>query len=1294
MATLQESAQSILNEKNSKVLPENIVAGVTMFGVEGKAEINKPSNYYTYDGNMEISTDNPVGQQTVLVRHSISEDARLGDYIYFTSVTVSTGTGTALGKIVTALDYDLYVEFINFTLDGVDTSDATAENWDIVSGKTAYVAGEKITGTLSSFDEVGIGYNGYNIAVRDENYREGWYDENNIEISKNFDGGKGLISSDTTLYATVGYSEVANAIGLSADQIVLGSTVLGVEGTADISGVDTTDATAAAEDIAKDKTAYVNGEKITGTHVELDTSDATASYADIMEGKTAYVDGRKITGWIKNKGHLTITPSTTLQTLSEGYISGGTVNPVTAEIDANILPENIRAGVTILNVTGTAESGEGGIKIFASQDELNAAESTAGDMAIVYGDTTRDMLQTDKLTSFVLPQKVVFDTPFSGSLDIWPGDMHIRMYSSGMEIEINYNYYEYSSSDNGKTYIADFTAPKEINLTSAFSISASDWSDYIAPFFQVKTKAFEGIYESDGTKYSLAPNQLTLTGANQLVPGIQAYGSTGVITGDGSIYTEMNYNQALQILGYTPYKQHTLTYSYPANNTDFYVETLAEPEYTAKNLVYTLKYNNKYSNTEGYKVLRTKYVDIMFKHNGTETEFKVYNKHMELLYTTSVTSKYEIRIDNYNCSPVYDDENEICYMVASYDSNYYSGARSSVFCLKISKTSLECQTYATTDMIAGTYANGKYYFIGASAKNKRELYSIENNIVTQLSADTMSSSETGSGKMYVGSDGYIYGIGADRYNYSGDNGVLYIINATTGELVNKEVDVKSTTLCRGLNNLGDIYKIAYNSSTGDHDLYKFNAGEATLIKSSAAAYASGDGRYFASEDGNVIFASLGSDRINTTTISNMIDRAVTTTILGKMNPYASLPIVEYTINPNFIEFTIQSAESTGGMGVVDGRLYFNRKISTTGDTLLPFNDGSMFKMLINNEDVVEKESVIVEVNGEGGEPSAYYIMPGTTYTSVENPAGLEWPIPTSVFPNIKVGDFVIYEDTQIQDSTATTTIKTGYAIAIVTAVNDSDATTVVQEFVEVEIPEGGIDTSDATATCADILAGKTAYVNGQLIEGEIMDLDVAHGLTNNFYDNDDLLLVVEGTAFDSGYITGDHTTLSLDTNKLALAEAVGLTADKIVEGNTILGIEGTATVGEGGIDTSDATATAAQILKSATAYVNGEKITGTIESALTTTISCDPKRFGNAIQMTVWGLDNKYVPQGTKITCSADFRFLAPVLGITADKIKKGEVICGVTGTYEPDYSDTLTPAEYTEAEGKMNNLFGEEVTE
>jgi hypothetical protein len=65
--------------------------------------------------------------------------------------------------------------------------------------------------------------------------------------------------------------------------------------------ITTTDANATESDIASGKTAYVNGVKVTGSHVcsggeTTDTSDATAIAEDILSGKTAYINGGKITG--------------------------------------------------------------------------------------------------------------------------------------------------------------------------------------------------------------------------------------------------------------------------------------------------------------------------------------------------------------------------------------------------------------------------------------------------------------------------------------------------------------------------------------------------------------------------------------------------------------------------------------------------------------------------------------------------------------------------------------------------------------------------------------------------------------------------------------------------------------------------------------------------------------------------------------------------------------------------------------------------------------------------------------
>ena len=78
--------------------------------------------------------------------------------------------------------------------------------------------------------------------------------------------------------------------------------------------------------------------------------------------------------------------------------------------------------------------------------------------------------------------------------------------------------------------------------------------------------------------------------------------------------------------------------------------------------------------------------------------------------------------------------------------------------------------------------------------------------------------------------------------------------------------------------------------------------------------------------------------------------------------------------------------------------------------------------------------------------------------------------------------------------------------------------------------------------------------------------------------------------------------------KAEVASSIGLTAGKLLKGQTVLDIAGTAT--------SDANATASQILSGKTVYVNGSKITGTLTVTSVVSFSC--------LLYTSFGL-NKYI---------------------------------------------------------------------
>lgn len=119
------------------------------------------------------------------------------------------------------------------------------------------------------------------------------------------------------------------------------------------------------------------------------------------------------------------------------------------------------------------------------------------------------------------------------------------------------------------------------------------------------------------------------------------------------------------------------------------------------------------------------------------------------------------------------------------------------------------------------------------------------------------------------------------------------------------------------------------------------------------------------------------------------------------------------------------------------------------------------------------------------------------------------------------------------------------------------------------------DTSDATATAADVLTGKNAYIGSGKVSGTMTNNGAVTGSINT----------VKGTyTIPAGYHSGTGTV------SIASAEQSEIVSGNIKSGVTILGVSGSSTV----VDTSDATAAAGTIVSGKTAYVKGAKITGSL----------------------------------------------------------------------------------------------------
>lgn len=145
--------------------------------------------------------------------------------------------------------------------------------------------------------------------------------------------------------------------------------------------MDLTGDTVTADKLLKGYTAHDKaGDPVTGTcEFDVDSSEATATAAEILKDKTAGVGGKIVTGAMPNNGAVAgeIVTKDGAFTIPYGFHDGSGKVGISETEKAKIIPGNIRKGTNILGVDGTMSGTEG------ANPQTKEVTPTIGDQVIL-----------------------------------------------------------------------------------------------------------------------------------------------------------------------------------------------------------------------------------------------------------------------------------------------------------------------------------------------------------------------------------------------------------------------------------------------------------------------------------------------------------------------------------------------------------------------------------------------------------------------------------------------------------------------------------------------------------------------------------------------------------------------------------------------------------------------------------------------------------------------------------------------------------------------------------------------